>query len=92
MNTTAHTTTVTYTLEVAAYDGIGYTSEAWSGYHYTVRALAEKLAARIGGDRGDCCVVAHGEPVAPEQAAAMADHWAHVEAWRDAMGFNDIPF
>jgi hypothetical protein len=85
-------TAITYTLECACFDGIGYTSEPWSAYHYSVRALAEKLAQRLGADRGDFCVVAHGEPVAPEQAAALADCWAHVALWQEVNGLDDIPF
>ena len=87
---TAANTAPTYSLECAYETDCGWESVPFHGYHYSVKALAEKLAERLGGSRGDVCVIEHRAPTAQE-IAERADHCAHVVRWMltDDM---DIPF
>lgn len=84
--------TTSYTLEGAFQTSNGWDSAPVHAYHYITKALADKLAARMGGDRSDVVVLAHGLPVTPAQAAAHADHWSHVALWQAISGADDLPF
>lgn len=83
---------ITYRIESADHwDGVTSVWVRQGGYHFHTEALAKKLAARI--DASEACgmtvAIACGLPPVQPQAE---DFVAHVWAWEESQGFNDIPF